>query len=159
MYKRQGYFSLGKRLTEIGVEWHLMLPLQLHKGRFRRPDLRNHRKIVVIDGHTGFLGSMNMIKRQYKTKDRAWIDYMVEITGPAVTSLAAVFAVDWYLESEEQLSLDMQPYDDAVTPDANHLQLVPSGPGYTTEPNLRMFNSVVHHAKEKLVMCLSLIHI
>ena len=152
-YKYKGYRTLGKRLTAIDVDWRLMLPLQLHKGRFRRPDLRNHRKIVVIDGNTGFLGSMNMIKRQYKTKDRAWIDYMVELTGPVVTSLAAVFAVDWYLESEEQLSLDMQPYDDAVTADANHLQLVPSGPGYTTEPNLRMFNSVVHHAKETLVMC------
>ena len=115
--------------------------------------MRNHRKIVVIDGHTGFLGSMNMIKREYKTKDRAWIDYMVEMTGPVVTSLASVFAVDWYLESEEQLSLDMQPYDDAMTADSNHLQLVPSGPGYTTEPNLRMFNSVVHHAKEKLILC------
>ena len=152
-YKYKGYRTLGKRLTAIDVDWRLMLPLQLHKGRFRRPDLRNHRKIVVIDGNTGFLGSMNMIKRQYKTKYRAWIDYMVELTGPVVTSLAAVFAVDWYLESEEQLSLDMQPYDDAVTADANHLQLVPSGPGYTTEPNLRMFNSVVHHAKETLVMC------
>lgn len=151
--KYKGYFTLGKRLTEIDVDWRLMLPLQLHKGRFRRPDLRNHRKIVVIDGHTGFLGSMNMIKREYKTKDRAWIDYMVEMTGPVVTSLASVFAVDWYLESEEQLSLDMQPYDDAMTADSNHLQLVPSGPGYTTEPNLRMFNSVVHHAKEKLILC------
>lgn len=45
-----------------------MLPLQLHKFRFRRPDLRNHRKLVVVDGHTGFIGSMNMIKRSYKTK-------------------------------------------------------------------------------------------
>ena len=151
--KYKGYFTLGKRLSAIDVDWRLMLPLQLHKGRFRRPDLRNHRKIVVIDGHTGFLGSMNMIKREYKTKDRAWIDYMVEMTGPVVTSLASVFAVDWYLESEEQLSLDMQPYDDAMTADSNHLQLVPSGPGYTTEPNLRMFNSVVHHAKEKLILC------
>ena len=33
------------------------------------------------------------------------------------------------------------------------MQLVPSGPGYTTEPNLRMFNSIIHHAKDRLVMC------
>lgn len=81
-----------------------MLPLQLHKFRFRRPDLRNHRKLVVVDGHTGFIGSMNMIKRSYKTKNRYWVDYMVELTGPVVTSLSAVFAVDWYLESEEALA-------------------------------------------------------
>ncbi len=45
----------------------VMLPLQLHKFRFRRPDLRNHRKLVVVDGHTGFIGSMNMIKRSLCT--------------------------------------------------------------------------------------------
>ncbi len=71
---------------------------------------------------------------------------MVELTGPVVTSLSAVFAVDWYLESEEALSLEPLPYDDALTDDSNFLQLIPSGPGYTTEPNLRMFNSLVHHA-------------
>ena len=152
-FKYKGYFTLGKQLTEIGVDWHLMLPIQLHKGRFRRPDLRNHRKLVIIDGKVGFIGSLNMIKRQYKTKDRYWIDYMVELSGPIVTSMSAVFAVDWYLEADENLPLDELPYDDAQTADANHLQIIPSGPGYTTEPNLRMFNSLVHHAKDRLVLC------
>ncbi|MDO5032301.1 phospholipase D-like domain-containing protein [Corynebacterium sp.] len=152
-FKYKGYWSLGRRLTDIGVDWRLTLPLQLHKGRFRRPDLRNHRKIVVVDGETGFLGSANMIDRAYNTQNRYWVDYMVELTGPVVTSLTAVFAVDWYIESDEALSLDALPYDDAATDDANHLQLIPSGPGYTSEPNLRMFNSVVHHAKQRLVMC------
>lgn len=150
--KYHGYWKFGRRLSAIGVDWHLMLPLQLHKLRFRRPDLRNHRKLVIIDGQTGFLGSMNMIKRSYRTKDRYWVDYMVELTGPVVTSMSAVFAVDWYLESEEELSLELLPYDDADTEDSNFLQLIPSGPGYTTEPNLRMFNSLVHHAKDRLVM-------
>ena len=100
-FKYKGYFKLGKQLTEIGVDWHLMLPIQIHKGRFRRPDLRNHRKLVIIDGKVGFIGSLNMIKRQYKTKDRYWIDYMVELSGPIVTSMSAVFAVDWYLEAGE----------------------------------------------------------
>ncbi|MEX3517452.1 cardiolipin synthase [Corynebacterium camporealensis] len=151
-YKYKGYWSLGKRLTEIGVDWHLMLPIQMHKFRFRRPDLRNHRKIVVIDGEVGFIGSINLITRRYRFKDRYWIDYMVELSGPVVTSLTALFAVDWYLEADEQLTLDQLPYDDASTPDSNYLQLIPSGPGFTTEPNLRMFNSVVHHAKDRLVM-------
>ena len=108
---------------------------------------------MIIDGKVGFIGSLNMIKRQYKTKDRYWIDYMVELSGPIVTSMSAVFAVDWYLEADENLPLDELPYDDAQTADANHLQIIPSGPGYTTEPNLRMFNSLVHHAKDRLVLC------
>lgn len=37
--------------------------------------------------------------------------------------------------------------------DVNLLQLVPSGPGYSTEPNLRLFNQIIHHSKHRLVMC------
>jgi cardiolipin synthase A/B len=38
-----------------------VLPIRLLKGEFRRPDLRNHRKIVVVDARSGFVGSQNMI--------------------------------------------------------------------------------------------------
>src|SRR5699024_6036640 len=68
-FKYKGYRTLGKRLSAIDVDWRLMLPLQIHKFRFRRPDLRNHRKMVIIDGKRGFIGSLNLIKREYKTTD------------------------------------------------------------------------------------------
>ncbi|MDY3126976.1 MAG: phospholipase D-like domain-containing protein [Corynebacterium sp.] len=151
--KYRGYWSLGRRLTAIDVDWRLMLPIQLHRFRFRRPDLRNHRKLMVIDGKVGFIGSLNMIKRQYRTSNRYWVDYMVELSGPIVASLQSIFAVDWYTESDERLSISAEFADEGSTPDSNYLQMVPSGPGYSTEPNLRMFNSVVHHAKQKLVIC------
>ncbi|WCZ33268.1 cardiolipin synthase [Corynebacterium massiliense] len=152
-FKYKGYSSFGKKLTAIGVDWRLMLPIQLHKARFRRPDLRNHRKIIVIDGKRGFMGSQNIIKRYYDTKDRAWIDYMVEMTGDIVTSMQYIFAVDWYLESDEQLPIEPAvEHTDPDTPGTNLVQMLPSGPGYTTEPVLRMFSSLVHHAKKRLVL-------
>lgn len=166
-WKYPGYLKLGKRLTEIGVDWMVMLPLKPWQWRFRRPDLRNHRKIVVVDGHTAFMGSQNMIDRSYllsknQKKGRHWIDVMVEVTGPIVMSLDTVFAVDWFTESKEELDLlspsqathwlnaDTAPQ----VPDSGNeiLQVVPSGPGFTTEPNLRLFTSVAHHAKEHLVL-------
>lgn len=150
--KYRGYWKLGRRLNELGVEWHRMLPLQIHRGRFRRPDLRNHRKLVIVDGTLGFIGSLNLIKREYNTRKRQWIDYMVELTGPIVTSMETIFAVDWYLESGEALDIHPLPEDQGDTPDSNILQFVPSGPGFTAEPNLRLFNSLVHHAKERLVL-------
>ncbi|APT93309.1 cardiolipin synthase [Corynebacterium phocae] len=150
--KYPGYFGLGRRLSGIGVDWRLTMPLQLHKFRFRRPDLRNHRKLVVIDGKRGFLGSMNMISRRYNTSTRMWVDYMVELSGPIVTSLEVLFAVDWYLESDEVLDFEHPQPLPQFTPSANYLQLIPSGPGYKAEPNLRMYNSLIHHAKKHLVM-------
>ncbi|MGN0096192.1 MAG: cardiolipin synthase [Corynebacterium sp.] len=166
-WKYPGYLKLGKRLTAIGVDWMVMLPLKPWQWRFRRPDLRNHRKIVVVDGHTAFMGSQNMIDPSYllsknQKKGRHWIDVMVEVTGPIVMSLDTVFAVDWFTESKEELDLlspsqathwlnaDTAPQ----VPDSGNeiLQVVPSGPGFTTEPNLRLFTSVAHHAKEHLVL-------
>ncbi|MDU0479014.1 phospholipase D-like domain-containing protein [Staphylococcus chromogenes] len=161
-WKYPGYWTLGRRLTRIGVDWRVMLPLQPWKWRFRRPDLRNHRKMLLIDGHTGFIGSQNMIDASYllrgnRRRGLQWIDLMVELTGPVVSSMEMVFATDWYSETNEALDLAELAASPAL-PDhrgsaTNVLQLVPSGPGYTTEPNLRLFNSLVHHAKERLVLC------
>lgn len=171
--KYPGYRKLGKRLDAIGVDWHLMMPLQPWKWRFRRPDLRNHRKIVVVDGRIGFMGSLNLIDRSYRIRrnrraGRQWIDYMVELSGPIVTSMESVFAIDWYLESDELLdpessraALQQRAHTSiptgarATTPVAatNVVQMIPSGPGYSSEPNLRMFNQLVHHAKNRLVLC------
>ena len=40
-------------LREMGAQYQPMLPLQPFKGHWRRPDLRNHRKLVVVDGVVG----------------------------------------------------------------------------------------------------------
>ncbi|MGO7984200.1 phospholipase D-like domain-containing protein, partial [Rhizobium johnstonii] len=55
------YKATLKRLTDMGAEWHLMLPVQPLKGNNQRLDLRNHRKILVVDGNTAFVGSQNVI--------------------------------------------------------------------------------------------------
>ncbi|QNE90200.1 PLDc N-terminal domain-containing protein [Corynebacterium incognita] len=157
-YKYPLYRKLGTRLTEIDVDWRLMLPIQPWNYRFRRPDLRNHRKLVSVDGETAFVGSINLVERGYRkawksTSALQWIDYMVELTGPIVSSVEAVFAVDWYIESDEQLDVTAHVDDPEDEDDVNYLQMVPSGPGYNTEPVLRAYNSLVHHAKKRLVLC------
>ncbi len=159
-FKYPGYLRLGRQLTEIGVDWQLMLPLKPWRFKFRRPDLRNHRKLLIIDNRLGFMGSINMIDRSYllranQRSGRQWVDSMVEVSGPIVASMSYMFAVDWYAETNEPLDPE-PPREDPHRPDLkgeNIIQLVPSGPGYTTEPNLRMFNSIVHMAQRRLVLC------
>ena len=160
-HKYKGNKKLGKRLTAAGIEWAVMLPLQPWKWRFRRPDLRNHRKLVVVDGRVAFIGSQNMIESEYEQKKnheigRQWVDIMAEVCGPVVTTINSVFAVDWYTETDESLDLmapaKLKTYLDEHDRDTGKelMQIVPSGPGFTTEPNLRLFTSIAHHAKEKL---------
>ncbi|MHA2789899.1 cardiolipin synthase [Corynebacterium sp. S7] len=157
-WKYPNRYKFRKHLDSIGVDWRLMMPLIPWKGRFRRPDLRNHRKAIIIDGKVGFMGSYNLIDRSYLMKNhvkagRQWIDVMVELTGPIVTSLETMFATDWYTESGETLPIQPPSDDDPALRDVNVVQLVPSGPGYTDEPNLRLFNSMMYHARERLIIC------
>lgn len=57
-----------KFLQDIGAEYHPMLPLQPLQSKWQRPDLRNHRKIIVVDGRVGFTGSQNLIDASYNKK-------------------------------------------------------------------------------------------
>ena len=55
-------------LDRIGVHWSFMLPVQPLKGKYQRPDLRNYRKLVVVNGRVGYMGSQNLIDRSYNSK-------------------------------------------------------------------------------------------
>ena len=156
-----GYRDFLKKLDATGIQWHPMLPVRPLRGRFRRPDLRNHRKLLVVDGRVGFTGSQNLVEPGYnKPKNhelgREWVELMLRLRGPVVTELAAVFASDWYAETGDLLEV-AQPAD-VPAPDAPpqvtsvDCQLVPSGPGYDGENNLRMFTTLLYSAHRRAVL-------
>jgi cardiolipin synthase len=93
-------------LRDSGIRFEEMLPFHPTKGMWRRPDLRNHRKIVVVDGHVAFTGSQNMIDPSYNKRGNMrrglqWKDLMVRLDGPAAIGLNALFITDWYSETDE----------------------------------------------------------
>lgn len=153
-----GFADLQHRLSTAGVDWHLMMPIDLLNRRWRRPDLRNHRKLLVVDGAVAFMGSQNMIDSSYLKPanlraGRHWKDLNVELSGAIVDSLSAVFAIDWYTETGETLEFDAHTLTSApprLDAEESTMQLVPSGPGFTTEPNLRLFLSLIHRAQRTL---------
>ena len=146
-------------LDRIGVKWSWMLPVQPLKGKYQRPDLRNHRKLVVVDGRVGFMGSQNLIARTYDSpknikRGLQWQELMTRLTGPVVAGVNTVFLSDWYIETGERLT-DHVPTNEltaSASADALLCQVVPSGPGYTTENNLRMFLSLIYGATEKAII-------
>ena len=151
-----GYRALRRRLDSTGAQWHEMLPIHPLRGRWRRPDLRNHRKILVVDGDLAFTGSQNLIDAGYHRRgDRRWTELMVRVRGPVVPSLNAVFATDWFVETHERLDHQFAAREDAQ-PTGDHdpgdliCQVVPSGPGFPNENNLRLFNMLIYGARERL---------
>ena len=145
-----------RRLTDMGVDWHFAMPLQPRKGKLQRPDLRNHRNLLVVDGTVAYLGSQNLTDRSYNLKKNVrrglqWVDTMVRLDGPVVSSVDAVFLSDWYGETEDiPEGIDLREMDSG-SGDLD-CQVVPSGPGFEVENNLRMFLALIFAAERKCII-------
>ena len=152
-----GYRATRRKLTAIGVKWELMLPFAPLQGKYERPDLRNHRKLVVVDDKLAWMGSQNLIDSSYLKKSNLkrglhWKDAQVRLTGPVVATVNAIFMTDWYAETNDLLEAETPPA--VVQPNSEKLdcQLVPSGPGYITENNLRLFLTLLYQARHKIII-------
>lgn len=144
------------RLNAMGADWHLMLPVQPLKGKMQRPDLRNHRKLLVVDGNIAFLGSQNITDSTYNLPKNIkrglhWVDLMVRLDGPVVLSVNAIFVADWYSETDTVLEGIDIAHANIGSGDLD-CQVVPSGPGFEVENNLRLFLSLLYAAKKKIMI-------
>ncbi|WP_255505748.1 cardiolipin synthase [Mycetocola sp. JXN-3] len=153
------YRQTKRRLNQVGAEWHMMLPVQPLRGKYQRPDLRNHRKLMIVDGRVGYMGSQNLVDRTYLKRGNLrrglkWKDLMVRVVGPTVDALNVIFLSDWYAESGEiiALRLDMAEAVPEGTPDVLDCQVVPSGPGFDGENNLRLFLGLLYAAQKRIVI-------
>lgn len=151
--------ELLRRLGATRIQWARMLPVRPLRGDIRRPDLRNHRKILVVDGRVAFTGSQNLIEPCYdkpgnQRRGRAWVELVGRVEGPAVESLNVVFATDWLAETGESLRdlvAETPPPAAAAADGAGvGIQVIPSGPGFTTENNLRLFNSMLYSGQRRI---------
>ena len=97
-------------MLAAGVEGLPAFPLGNPVARVltSRLDLRNHRKIVVVDGKLGFTGSRNCADMAFtlKPKYAPWVDVLIAVEGPAARQLEVVFVQDWLTASTHPLSLD-----------------------------------------------------
>ena len=156
-WRSPGYRRTLRKLRSINVQYRLMLPIQPLKGKFQRPDLRNHRKILVIDGIVAFTGSQNMIDSSYNKKGNIrrglhWKDLMARFEGPIVSGINALFVTDWYSETDELLLRETDDVERSTRKDPLDAQVVPSGPGFAGENNLRLFNSLLYAAQHKIII-------
>lgn len=146
-----------RELREAGVEVVAALPAHLPRTFLVRFDLRLHRKIVVIDGEVGYVGSLNVADpRLFK---RNWgvgpfVDAMVRLHGPVVEALAVTFLEDWELETGDTLE------QLRVTGDAHAIEaagaavahVIPSGPMYRPLSIQEILLWVIYGARDELIL-------
>jgi cardiolipin synthase len=147
---RPGLRTLAPRLSARGVAIHGMLPVGLVPWRYARIDLRNHRKIAVIDGRIGYTGSQNMVDPEFKL-GFVYEDLVVRVTGPVVLELQQVFIADWFKETGEVLGGEAELPDPLVTGEVA-AQVLPSGPAFPLQNNQRLFVALIHGARKRVVL-------
>jgi len=144
-----------RRMLAAGVECRSAMPVvyPLLQVLFQRIDLRNHRKIVVIDGQTAFTGSRNCADMDFAIKPRfaPWIDILVRIEGPAVRQMQAAFLADWISYTGHDLGHMLDEAQPGVT-DGAIAQVIATGPDRRQGSMSDTITTLIHAARERLTI-------
>jgi cardiolipin synthase len=145
------------RLRDAGVQLGVSLPVGIFSTLFSRADLRNHRKIAVIDGKICYTGSQNLVDPRYFKQDEGvgqWIDAMLRIEGPAVEALGGIFLQDWEVNTGASLARLEECHD--VVPVEKQgpvaLQVMPSGPARKPLAILQLLLATFYAARRELIV-------
>jgi cardiolipin synthase len=146
-----GFSGLAKEIKAAGVPVVASLPT----APLRRRDLRNHRKLGIIDGRIAYLGSQNLINADYGGRRGCpWYDLTARLTGPIVEQLQVVFAESWAFDTGENIEITPAA-ESANAPGANEgipIQIVPTGPISQQETFRSIFLAAVQCARTDLIM-------
>jgi cardiolipin synthase len=149
---RGGLRGLAPRLRAAGAEVTAVLPLRMWGPNRARFDLRNHRKIAVIDGRAGFFGSQNVVSA-HANAGLTNEEMMVRATGPVVRQLDALLVADRYLELGDVPSeARAAPSDAAPQADGAAAQVLPSGPGYNSGTTEDVMIALMYAARSRVVL-------
>ena len=153
-------FQKGQLLEQLkagGVEVAFALPVSSISVFKVRPDLRLHRKIVVIDDAAGYTGSFNLVDPRLFKQDAGvgeWVDAMVRLEGPGVLALNALFSWDWEVETGRDLNAKVEEGDPSSVHRAGEtdVQVIPSGPGMTGSGIYQLLLLSIYSARHEIIM-------
>lgn len=153
-YDSLGAFFFGhraaKELVDAGGQVVPFLPLNLFRSRLR-VNLRNHRKIIVVDGKVAFTGGMN-IGDEYLGRNKTfgyWRDQMLRLEGSAVEGIQKVFIEDWDFSTKELLQGNLY-FPTQNQPGDTLVQVVASGPDQEVNVIREVFFAAITSAQKNV---------
>lgn len=145
--------KLWRQMAEAGAQTRIALPvgnplLRMLNGRI---DLRNHRKILVIDNRVTYCGSQNCADPAFLPKARfaPWVDTMMRFTGPVVRQNQHLFASDWMGNGGDDITAILRAPAEPPGP-GFVAQVVATGPTFRDAAMPEMFTSLIFAAEKSL---------
>lgn len=142
-------------MQQAGVRLSAALPIGNPFLRIfrRRLDLRNHRKLLIVDDQVTYCGSRNLADAAFRVKPRfaPWVDIVMRLEGPVARQNQHLFVEDWMVQVDEDLS-DLLRKPLRGTPDGFVAQAIGSGPTDRRTAMPEMFETLMHTARRELVV-------
>jgi cardiolipin synthase len=147
--------SLWQAMKEAGAKIAVALPIGNTPLApiWTRVDLRNHRKILIIDNRITYCGSQNCADPEFRVKPKyaPWVDAMVRFEGPIARQNQMLFASDWMAHVDEDLKgLIMEPWTEHRK--GFVAQVVGTGPTVRYSAMPEIFESLMYSAREELII-------
>ncbi|MEY8709361.1 cardiolipin synthase [Mangrovibacter phragmitis] len=144
-------------MRNAGIDVVESLKVNLMRVFLRRMDLRQHRKMVMIDNYIAYTGSMNLVDPRYFKQDAGvgqWVDLMARMEGPIATTMGIVYSCDWEIETGKRLlppppDANIMPFEEAS---GHTIQTIASGPGFPEDLIHQALLTAVYAARENLVL-------
>jgi cardiolipin synthase A/B len=144
--------SMARQLRRAGIPTRLFLPMHLPRS-LASFNLRNHRKLLIVDGRVGFTGGMNIrAGNELSNPGHHPIqDLQFRVEGPVVAQMQRVFAGDWHFASGEYLQGgDWFPHLDAAG--EAFARGVPDGPDEHFETLRLIIHAAIAEARERVTV-------
>ncbi len=150
-----GSFPLPKSrlrpLSDAGIEIAWFIPV-IHRPLRGKTNLRNHRKIVIVDDERVWTGGRNMA-REYlgpDCPDACWTDLSFTQRGPSVASYRAIFEADWCFANGRPAP-DAIILGDTTEATEGRVQVIPSGPDIADDPIYAALLTASYEARQRIV--------
>ena len=144
-----------KDMRDAGIHVATALPIgnPLLRPLHGRIDLRNHRKILVIDGRITYCGSQNCADAEFlvKAKYAPWVDAVMRFEGPIVRQNQHLFASDWMSYANEDID-DLLQQPIAAPQPGFPAQVIGTGPTVRYSAMPEIFESLFHAARRELII-------
>jgi cardiolipin synthase len=153
LYDEIGSHKLSRayleQLTEAGIR---VSPFRTTQGRANRLQInfRNHRKVVVVDGHTAYVGGHNVGEEYLGRHSRLapWRDTHLEIQGPAALATQLAFVEDWYWATRQVPELGWVPI--TVCSPGQRILILPTGPADVLDTCVLFFVQAINTAQQRI---------
>ncbi|MCR3756460.1 MAG: cardiolipin synthase A [Candidatus Westeberhardia cardiocondylae] len=151
---RSIYFN---KMREAGIIIVKALHIDILHIFYRRMDLRQHRKMVLIDNYISYVGSMNMVDPKFFKKNVGvgkWVDIMLRIKGPATIVMKMIFSFDWIVETGKRILFFPIKFNIfSIKKFSNHtMHIIASGPGFPKEIIHQALLTSIYSARKILVI-------